>query len=426
MKPQRGVFMNLFKVENYDIKNKKRNLEAKASGVVSGTKYFPVFDENGKEYIFKPLSKTKPYSTPLFAYSEVYWSYLIKKYIDPNTPQYRLATCKGLTEEQPKYYEKGTIVENILNENEKLVNLLELYRKYPDTLVDIDKYINYCEVQYNYENILKSTFFTIRKDLGEHLAEQILCALLRRDDNYHYENVSLILKDNKFDRVAPMIDMEFSENFMHPDEQSYHDGKICSFDYGLHPVFKYKDNLSFEENYAIFIDKAKNGSIQDRYGWTRKKNIRINIKCITELYPEMTKKFIEKIKLMREEVENLDIDFDDEFLGEFSSKDWEPTHMIFKDGYKEDDEEYIEKKQEVEKLRIKLDKKKFNEQLKKEVLWNIDRLIYILNIFLKINNNELVDIKEYEEKTLYPSERLSEEELEILSLCLDEDKTKKK
>lgn len=416
--------MSLFNVENYDIKDKKRNLATKASGVVSGTKYFPVFEENGREYIFKPLSKTKPYSTPLFAYSEVYWSYLIKKYIDSKTPQYRLATCRGLSDEQPKYFNKGTIVENILNKDEKLVNLLELYREYPDTLVDIENYINYCEVQYNYENILKSTFFTIRKDLGEQLAEQILCSLLRRDDNYHYENVSLILKDNKFDRVAPIIDMEFSQMFMHPDEIDYHQGKITSFDYGLHPVFKYKDNLSYEENYEIFLDKAKNGSIQDKYGMTRKKNIRENIKCITELYPEMTRKFIEKIKLMRKEVEKLDIDFDDNFLGKFSSKDWEPTHMIFKEGYKEDDEIYIKKEQEVEKRRIKLDKKKFNEQIKKEVLWSIDRLIYILNIFLDINSNKKVDIKEYEEKTLYPSERLSEEELEVLSFYVDKQKNK--
>ena len=48
--------MSLFNVENYDIKDKKRNLATKASGVVSGTKYFPVFEENGREYIFKPLS----------------------------------------------------------------------------------------------------------------------------------------------------------------------------------------------------------------------------------------------------------------------------------------------------------------------------------------------------------------------------------
>ena len=180
--------MDIFEVKEYDIKDKKRNLNIKSSGVVSSTKYFPVFEENGKERIFKPLSKTKPYSTPLFAYSEVYWSYIIKKYIDSNTPQYYLAVCNGLSEEQNKYYNKGTIVDNILEEDEELINLLDLYKRYPDSLVNINEYVNYCEVQYNYSDILRSTFFTERKDLGEQLAEQILCSLLRRDDNYHYEN----------------------------------------------------------------------------------------------------------------------------------------------------------------------------------------------------------------------------------------------
>ena len=197
--------MGIFNIEKFEIENKKRNLESKSSGVVSSTKYFPVFEVDGKEMIFKPLSKTKPYSTPLFAYSEVYWSYLLKKYIDKKNPQYTLATCKNLSQKQPKYYEKGTIVENILQDGEELVNLLELFRKYPDSLVDINDYINYCEVQYDYENILKSIFFTERKDLGEQLAEQILCSILRRDDNYHYENVSLIKKDNKFERVAQLL-----------------------------------------------------------------------------------------------------------------------------------------------------------------------------------------------------------------------------
>ena len=71
--------MSLFDINNYDIKDKKRYLYKKPSGVVSSKKSFPVFEDNNKEYIFKPLSKTKPLSTPLFAYSEVYWSYLIKK-----------------------------------------------------------------------------------------------------------------------------------------------------------------------------------------------------------------------------------------------------------------------------------------------------------------------------------------------------------
>ena len=56
--------MNIFQVKEFDYNNRKRNLESKASGVVSSTKYFPVFEEDGKEKIFKPLSKTKPLSTP--------------------------------------------------------------------------------------------------------------------------------------------------------------------------------------------------------------------------------------------------------------------------------------------------------------------------------------------------------------------------
>ena len=176
----------------YDIKNKVRNLDIESNGVVSSTKYFPVFKEEGKEKIFKPLSKTKPYSTPLFAYSEVYWSYLIKKYIDPNTPLYRIATCKNLSQEQNKYYDKGTIVNNILKEDEKLINLLELFKKYPDS-VDINEYVNYCEVQYDYNTILQSKYFSKNKELGKELAKQILCSMLRRDENYHYENINFII-----------------------------------------------------------------------------------------------------------------------------------------------------------------------------------------------------------------------------------------
>ena len=419
--------MDIFEVKEYDIKDKKRNLNIKSSGVVSSTKYFPVFEENGKERIFKPLSKTKPYSTPLFAYSEVYWSYLIKKYIDSNTPQYYLAVCNGLSEEQNKYYNKGTIVDNILEEDEELINLLDLYKRYPDSLVNINEYVNYCEVQYNYSDILRSTFFTERKDLGEQLAEQILCSLLRRDDNYHYENVSLIKKNNSFPRVAPMIDMEFSQMFMHPDDKDYHIGKITSFDYGLYPVFKYNNDLSFEENYEIFLNKSKNGSIYDSYGYTRKKNIRENIKCITELYPNLVRNFIEKLKLMRKEVINIDIPFNDNYLGEFSSNDWEPTRMLLKDGYNEDDDYYKKAKEKAEKSQIKLNHKEFNDQLKKEVLWSIDKLIYILKLYLDINDNKIIDIRNYKEETLYPSERQSEEELELISRLLDEvHKTKTK
>ena len=79
------------------------------------------------------------------------------------------------------------------------------------------------------------------------------------------------------------------------------------------------------------------------------------------------------------------------------------------------------------KTQIKLNHKEFNDQLKKEVLWSIDKLIYILKVYLDINDNKIIDIRNYKEETLYPSERQSEEELELISRLLDEvHKTKTK
>lgn len=399
-------------IKEYDIKDKTRNLKIEASGVVSSTKYFPVFKENGKERIFKPLSKTKPYSTPLFAYSEHYWSYLIRKYIDPNTPLYQLAICKNLSQQQPKYYDKGTIVNNVLKENEKLINLLELFRKYPDS-VDINDYVNYCEVQYDYETILKSKFFTKNKKIGEDLARQVLCSMLRRDDNYHYENVSLIEKDGEIVRVAPMIDMEFSEMFMFPDDLDRHKERFSMYDEGMGPLFEYNDNLYFESNYGIFMDRLENGSIHDVLDTYKFYNLRKNIRVITKLYPDMCKDFIKKLEKMRKEVEKIEVRMDKEFLGIFSSSDWKPTRMLLKDGKTKEDEEYIKAVQEANKKAIILDTKEFNKRLRKEVLWSIDKLTYMINLNLNINRDKSTIILDYKNDTLYDKvDRVDEKILE--------------
>ena len=116
------------------------NLTAEAVGVVKGEKHFPVYSGNR---IFKPLSKSKPFSTPLFAYAEVFWSNVINEYF-VSAPLYQLAFCHGYEEETQKYYDYGTVVPRIYNEDEQLLNLLEFFRKYPDEKVDIDQYENYC------------------------------------------------------------------------------------------------------------------------------------------------------------------------------------------------------------------------------------------------------------------------------------------
>lgn len=398
-------------IREYDIKNKIRYLDSEAQGVVKSTKYFPVFEELGEEKIFKPLSKTKPYSTPLFAYSEVYWSYLIKKYIDKETPQYHIAICHGLEKEQPKYYEKGTIVKNILKKDEKLINLLELFKKYPDS-VDINEYVNYCEVQYDYETILKSKFFMEHKDLGEGLAKQILCSILRRDDNFHYENVNFIEKNNEIIKIAPIIDQEFSQMFMHPDNLEKHKEKFSLYDEGMGPIYDYNDDFNFDTNYSLFLDKLNNGSIYDELDPCNYHNLRKNIKTITELYPKMCEEFLKQLKKLRLEVLNLKIDFNDEYLDTFSSIDWIPTRMLLKENKKESDEEYIKALNNSRNSKIKLDKIEFNKRLKKEVVWSIDKLLYILKLYLDINKGKSSAILDYQNKTLYDKvERIDEKNL---------------
>lgn len=406
--------MNIFKITEVDIKNKKGNLKREAAGKVSSTKHFPIFTDNKEEKIFKPLSKTKPLSTPLFSYSEVYWSYLINKYIDPNTPVYSLAYCKGLSKEQPKYYEKGCLVKNILSEKEDLINILELFRKYPDTSVNIDDYTNYCEVQYDYVPILNSTFFSTRTDLRAQLSEQILTSILRRDDNYHYENISLVIKNGEITRVAPIIDVEFSEMFMYPDIKKLHRDKFSHYDEGLQPIFAYNKDLDYLENYDIFMRRLKEESVYDRTDRYHFSNLGKNIQTIVELHPEVAEGFLKKISAMKEEVARLDISFDDEFLGEFSSFDWEPTRMLYKDGVSEDNPEYQRKKKDVEASRISLDKEGFNSGLKKEVLWSITKLEETIKMYLGLKEGKTPNLVEYKNNTLYgPIERLPEDILEM-------------
>lgn len=190
------------------------NLKAEAVGVVKGEKHFPVFEG---AVVFKPLTKSKPLSTPLFAYAEVFWSWVIGAYFMP-APQYRLAFCEGYEAEVEKYYDYGTVSPMIYNKGEHLLNLLEFFRKYPDPKVHIDDYVNYCQMFYDYTEILESDYFQNNTAMAEELVMQILVSILKGDQNYHYENIAFVCdEDDKILRLAPMIDHEFSTYFMFPD-----------------------------------------------------------------------------------------------------------------------------------------------------------------------------------------------------------------
>ena len=407
-----------FQIYEHSYMDKKYTLDVKSKGKVESTKYFPVYEMDNKEYIFKPLSNTKPLLTPLFAYSEVYWSYLINKYIDSSTPRYRLAYCKGLSKEQEKYQDKGTIVPNILGKDEKLINLLELYRKYPDSSVDIEDYTNYCEVQYNYENILNSTFFEERKDLRAKLSLQILCSILRRDANYHYENVSFIEKDGKIIDIAPMIDMEFSEMFLYPDDKEKHESRFSKYDEGMSPIFNYDENISYEENYEIYKTSIIDGSIYDNLDRYHFSNLLKNLRTIVKLHPEVVRSFLIKIEEMRKEIEEININFNKEFLEKFSSDDYKLGILKIKENKDESNPEYQKVQKKIKPVTI--DEDKFNDKLKREVLWNIDKLKYILNILLDYYEGKFLFIDEYRNETLYePVKHVNEDIMKLIFTNMD-------
>lgn len=411
----------MFKVCEVNYEDRTGNLKSEASGVVSSTKFFPTYGN----LIYKPLSKTKPLSTPLFSYAEVYWSYLINKYIDRETPRYSLARCYNIDEYQPKYYDKGTLVPNILGDGEYLVNILELFRMMPDKKVDIETYINYCEMIYDFETILDSDFFLVHEDLAEKLAEQVLTSILRRDDNYHYENASLIFKDGKVVRVAPIIDMEFSQFFMYPDDSVTHEAKFSSYDEGMLPIFTYDESKSYEENEQIFIDKIENGSVHDNFNRSQTYILMRNIRYITKRFPRMVKSFINRLIFIRREVENFNISFDDEFLGTFSSNDWEPTRMIFKDGKSEDDIAVKSARERAERHKIKLDYDNFNNTLRREVIYSIDHFIEVLELFLDYHNGKLPNLRDYSANTLYSPVERQPENIANIFLQLMKDVKKK-
>ena len=149
----------------YNYAERTGNLKAEAVGVVSGEKHFPVFEDR---MVFKPLTKSKPFSTPLFACAEVFWSWVIDTYFVP-APLYQLAFCRGYEAECEKYYDYGTVSPMIYEEGEHLLNLLEFFRTYPDEKVQIDDYLNYCQMFYDYTEILEADYFQKNREIADAL-----------------------------------------------------------------------------------------------------------------------------------------------------------------------------------------------------------------------------------------------------------------
>jgi len=242
---------------DYEDRSGNISVETKAAG--NSKKKFPFYIDNGEKYIFKPLSKTKPQSTIMFTLSEVLNSYIAKKYFEPNSPQYKLAICKNISEYQPKSYEKGVYVPSYLNDNQKTLNLIDYLRNNPSNnnpinknMVygyhnscgvtninngkyeyqlfsgpvlpsELDKYINYAMTIYNFESIFDIEIFLENNKYGEQLAIQYLLSLLTRNQNYHYENFNFKTSNGIIEGIVPPSDQEYSLMFVYPDQKEAHD-----------------------------------------------------------------------------------------------------------------------------------------------------------------------------------------------------------
>ena len=314
-----------YKVTHYRYKDRIGNLQAEAVGVISGEKHFPIFPGN---MIFKPLTKSKPFSTPLYAYAEVFWSTVINEYFMP-APQYELATCEGYESANEKYFDYGTTVPMAYKEGESLLNLLEFFRKYPDKKVNIDNYVNYCQMFYDYREIFEADFFQQRKDLAEQLAMQMLLSVLKGDQNYHYENVAFLCnKDGEIISLAPMLDHEFSTYFMFPDDISRH----------VYWLMELSKSIRGWEVQPGEYDNFKN--LEERKLMEKSATcIHKNLLYIKEHYSQVTAEFLDKAEKLKAALRENPKDFllpgNPEYPDCVDSSAW----LIGKARYKEKDEE---------------------------------------------------------------------------------------
>lgn len=282
------VFVLNFEILKLNYDDREEELVVEAKSQVSSVKTFPIYNIEGQKMLFKPLSYTKPLTTPFFSYAEVFWSYVFHQYFDNNIPLYSLAYCQHLTNYISKYYSQGTVVALQQRKDCQIMNLYDYFMLYPDKNVHIKDYINYCGKTYDYVDILQAEVFIKNKHLSQKLAFSILLSILKLDYNFHYENILLYVKNDQIVDLVPMLDHEFSLYFLFPDTNQY--GKC------------------FQE-YIVDIMAEKGICYK-------------NIAFIKQTFPKIYQSFIKKVNIFKKDIDNLHIQFDKEFIGKFSTHSW--------------------------------------------------------------------------------------------------------
>lgn len=348
---------------NYDVlkvdyRTRLRNLSVSAQSSVKSDKFFPVFLIDGNEKIFKPLSKTKPLSTPYFAYSEVVWSNILHDFFDKSIPIYKLAMIENIEDDFPSKYHHGVLVDNIEEDGSSLVNLYEYYRDNPDDNFSILEYENYCGEVYNYQKIFDTKFMIENIDIAKEFAYQLLMSILKSDENYHYENPLFKSVNGKLSGMAPMIDHEFSTMFLLLDNilaHDYHFGKATH-------------SLLFMNH-----DFSKYSLLQQRFFSTIARNLRV----IINKFPDVSYDFLEKLRVFLEYIKENPLVLEDKgYMVPFNSQNYNVGRALYKENNLE----------EAEKLRSALAKQQYNPDINQIS----ERLNAEIQIFGTLLGNEIV------------------------------------
>lgn len=352
-----------YNVRKIDYRDRIRNLDVVAQSQVKSNKFFPVFQIDGKEKIFKPLSKTKPLSTPYFAYSEVVWSTILHYFFDSTTPIYEFAIIENIEEEFKNKYHHGVLVDNLVSENENLINLYEYFMNHPDDAFKYTNYINYCCKFYDFQWIYDTEFMKNNPKIAESLSFQILLSILKCDQNYHYENPLFKSANGKITDVAPMIDHEFSSMFLYLDDINFN--KI-HFEEAITSLSL--SNISDIKDVSSIFAQLK----YEAFGILSK-----NLNAVLKNFPDMSYQFLEKLRIFLGHIKSNPIVLENKgYLVPFNSLNYKIGEQLYKKHNLE----------EAERLR--------KEEIVEQFNPNIDNISKIVNyeilFFSEFLHNEMI------------------------------------
>ena len=203
----------LYAVKKLKLGTAKRISNFVSADELKSKKPYPVFDIDGKENFFKPVSLIKPYCTDLFPVAEVFVSNVAEIIGHPNA-KYQLAVCDGVSQ-NPKYSDNGVLSESFLKPDESAVSIHEYLCDNENVTDEFRQYVNYCMVNYDYTGIFDSKLLRSRPDLAQQLCEKVLWSIYTANQNFQYSNVMLVKnKGDEITHFGKCFDNEFSNFFI--------------------------------------------------------------------------------------------------------------------------------------------------------------------------------------------------------------------